>query len=100
MAEDFDVFSGYALERYFEWKFSEEERYTTIGGWWDRKGENEIDLVCEDEVAGKIDFFEVKKSKCRYNAGLLESKLDAFFEKNPKKRSLAYSFGLLSLEDM
>ena len=100
VAEDFDVFSGYALERYFEWKFSEEERYTTIGGWWDRKGENEIDLVCEDEVAGKIDFFEVKKSKCRYNAGLLESKLDAFFEKNPKKRSLAYSFGLLSLEDM
>ena len=97
---DFDAFSGYSLERYFFWKFVDDGAYTKMGGWWDRKGENEIDLVCEDEVSGRIDFFEVKKSKGRYNAALLENKLEAFFEKNPQKRSLAHSCGLLSVEDM
>ena len=97
---DFDAFSGYSLERYFFWKFAGEGAYTKMGGWWDRKGENEIALVCEDEVAGRIDFFEVKKNKGRYNADLLESKREAFFEKNPQKRSLLHSCGLLSLEDM
>lgn len=97
---DFDAFSGYSLERYFFWKFAGDGAYTKMGGWWDRKGENEIDLVCEDEVAGRIDFFEVKKNKGRYNADLLESKREAFFEKNPQKRSLLHSCGLLSLEDM
>lgn len=97
---DFDAFSGYSLERYFFWKFAGAGEYTNMGGWWDRKGENEIDLVCEDEVVGKIDFFEVKKNRGRYNASLLESKLGAFFEKNPNKKSLVHSFGLLSLEDM
>ena len=100
VAEDLDVFSGYALERYFEWKFAEEERYSTIGGWWDRKGENEIDLVCEDDLAGKIDFFEVKRDKGRYSADLLERKVAAFLEKNPHKREFARSVGMLSLEDM
>ena len=100
VAEDFDVFSGYALERYFEWKFIEEERYTTIGGWWDRKGENEIDLVCEDEFAGRIDFFEVKRNKNRYSADSLERKVEAFLEKNPNKRKYGRSVGALSLEDM
>ena len=97
---DFDVFSGYALERYFFWKFASAGTYTNMGGWWDRKGENEIDLVCEDEVAGRIDFYEVKKNEGRYNASLLEKKVKAFFEKNPQKRELAHSIGLLSLGDM
>lgn len=100
VAEDFDAFSGHALERYFEWKFAEEERYTTIGGWWDRKGENEIDLVCEDDLAGKIDFFEIKRDKGRYRSDLLARKVEAFLEKNPHKRKFTRSVGLLSLEDM
>ena len=53
-SRDFDVFSGYALERYFSAKLVEEKRCTRIGGWWDRKGENEIDIVCEDEVSGSL----------------------------------------------
>jgi AAA+ ATPase superfamily predicted ATPase len=97
---DFDTFSGHALERYFYWKFASEGRYTRMGGWWDRKGENEIDLVCEDEVAGRIDFYEIKKNEDRYNAALLEKKVEAFFEKNPQKRELVHSIGPLSLGDM
>ena len=54
---DYDVFSGHALEWYFRWKFIEEKKYTRIDAWWDRKGENEIDLVCDDEMSRRLDFF-------------------------------------------
>ncbi len=97
---DYEVFSGRALEWYFRWKFIEEGRYTRMDSWWDRNGENEIDLVCEDEVSGRIDFYEIKKSKSRYRQEQLERKVEAFFEKNPRKNGLVWSVGSLSLEDM
>ena len=56
--------------------------------------------MCEDEVAGRIDFYEVKKNEGRYSAALLEKKVEAFFEKNPQKREFMHSVGLLSLGDM
>ena len=99
-ARDFDVFSGYALERYFHWKFVEEGSYTTMGAWWNRKGEEEIDLVCEDETAQQIDFYEVKRDATRYQAEKLAVKIDRFFEKHPQKRLFRHSQGCLSLQDM
>ena len=97
---DFDTFSGYALERYFTTKLVEEKRCTRIGGWWDRKGENEIDIVCEDEDAETLGFYEVKVDSSRYDAMRLEEKVKAFFAKNPEKQSLQHTMGLLSLDDM
>ena len=97
---DFDTFSGYALERYFSEKLVEEKRCTRIGGWWDRKGENEIDIVCEDEVSESLGFYEVKADASRYDARRLSEKIAAFFAKNPEKRDFARAAGLLSLEDM
>ena len=84
---DFDTFSGYALERYFFWKFATEGLYTRMGGWWDRRGENEIDLVCEDEESGRIDFYEIKRDPSRIDLASLAVKREAFFAKNPALRS-------------
>jgi AAA+ ATPase superfamily predicted ATPase len=97
---DLDVFSGYALERYFAWKFAEETTYTRIGGWWDRKGENEIDLVCEDELARRLDFYEVKRDPARLDLRALQAKTEAFFAKNPERRALEGECRGLSLADM
>lgn len=97
---DFDVFSGYALERYFHWKFTETTAYSKMGAWWDRKGAEEIDLVCEDELGGEMAFYEVKCDAARFNAAKLQTKIEAFFVKNPGKRSLKCKSGLLSLSDM
>ena len=97
---DFDSFSGYALERYFTAKLAEERRCTRIGGWWDRKGENEIDIVSEDEVAGTLGFFEVKVDSSRFDSALLEEKVMAFLAKNPEKQSIARTIGCLSIDDM
>ncbi len=97
---DFDVFSGYALKRYFHWKFTETTSYAKMGAWWDRKGSEEIDLVCEDELGGEIAFFEIKRDPERYSDARLKEKIEKFFEKNPEKRNLRQKSGLLSIADM
>jgi hypothetical protein len=99
-ARDLDAFSGYALERYFFWKFCEDTSYTNIGGWWDRKGENEIDLVCEDSINGRLDFYEVKRDASRIDLKRLKEKSVAFFQKNPSMKDRKASFDGLSLRDM
>ena len=97
---DFGVFSGYALERYFTAKIVEDKGCTRIGSWWDRKGENEIDIVSEDEIAETLAFYEVKIDASRFDATRLAEKVEAFFAKNPDKRNLRYKTGLLSIGDM
>ena len=97
---DFDAFSGVALEQYFKVKFLEEGRYTKIGGWWDRKGENEIDLVCENEFSGRLDFYEIKTSAARYDRRALERKVEAFFRKHPDKETGGHEIAGISIQDM
>ena len=97
---DFNVFSGYALERYFHWKFAEDESYGKMDSWWDRKGENEIDLVCEDEFANRLDFYEVKRDAARLDMKVLDRKIAVFFEKNPMLRQRKMTARGLSLQDM
>lgn len=99
-ARDFDVFSGYALERYFHWKFVEDTTYTRMGSWWNRKGEDEIDLVCEDELSGRLDFFEVKRDPARFDAEKLKGKVSAFFRKHPNKAGFLHEIRGLSMEEM
>ena len=99
-ARDYEVFSGHALEQYFTWKFIEEMKYTRMDAWWDRKGENEIDLVCDDQVSGTLDFYEVKRDASRIDLNDLERKSGAFFAKNPALKSRKISFAGLSIQDM
>lgn len=97
---DFEVFSGYALERYFQWKFAEDSTYSLMGAWWNRKGEEEIDLVCEDGLDGSLDFYEIKRDAARFNAVRLEEKVASFFAKYPEKVSARRRVAGLSLGDM
>jgi len=89
-----------ALESYFRARFKEDTTYTRIGSWWDRKGENEIDLVCENEFKQTLDFYEVKRDRARIDLNDLERKSKAFLDKNPEKRKLRRTLSGLSLEDM
>ena len=97
---DFSVFAGYALERYFLWKFTEEAEYRRIRGWWDRKGENEIDMVCENASDGRLDFYEVKIDSRRLDMSLLNRKVEAFLTKNPNCRQKIGRLVGLSCDDM
>ena len=75
-------------------------RCVLTDGWWDRRGENEIDLVCEDESERTLSFFEVKTDARRIDLDALRTKTEAFFAKNPEKRGFDSSFGGLSLSDL
>ena len=97
---DFDAFAGFALEQYFKRKFLESGRYTKVGAWWDRKGENEIDLVCQNEFDGNVDFYEVKTDSRRFDVAALRHKVDAFFVKHPEMRDGKHEMGCLSINDM
>lgn len=75
-------------------------KYTRMDAWWDRKGENEIDLVCDNEVSGTLDFYEVKRDTSRIDLHDLERKSGVFFAKNPALKSRKVSFAGLSTLDM
>ena len=89
-----------ALEQYFKAKFLEEGKYTRIGSWWDRKGENEIDLVCENEFSGALDFYEVKLDARRYDNMAMRAKVSAFFRKHPEMTRDTYGIHCVSVADM
>jgi AAA+ ATPase superfamily predicted ATPase len=97
---DYDVFSGFALERYFEQKLRESGRYTHIGKYWDRKGEHEIDLIAVNEIDGTAEVYEIKKDPRRYNEAHLQAKVDAMLQDCKELSHMQITLGILSLEDM
>lgn len=97
---DYAVFSGGSLELFFRREIAEETRCTRLGGWWDRKGENEIDIVVDNEFEETIEFVEIKRDASRISLSDLKQKTEAFFAKKPNLRSRTVSFAGLSVEDM
>jgi len=96
---DYSSVSGLMMERYFMKKFREEGRYI-IGKWWDRKGENEIDLIVVDPIGKETWIYELKKQEYRYKEDELREKVDKVLEQTPELRKMTIHLGSLSLEDM
>jgi len=97
---DYDQFSGTSLERYFRQVFIESGEWTRIGNWWDRKGENELDLVAENELDGRLAVAEIKRDRRRIDLDVVRAKFETFSRASGLKRSLKPEFRALSLEDM
>lgn len=96
---DYNVFSGFALERWFRHKFMESQEYVDIGGWWlPNDGDpKEIDIVTEN-LNGDINAWEVKRQKKKYVPSLLEEKVKVMQSKIFKGRKI--QMGCLSIEEM
>lgn len=97
---DYETFSGLMLERYFRRVLIERKTYTRIGGWWDRKGENEIDIVAENELDNEATFFEVKRKASNIDMILLEQKAAAFMRATGEFKGYDISYKGLSMDDM
>ena len=97
---DYDTLAGVMLERYFERKLRETGRYTRIGGYWDRKGENEIDLIAVNEIEGTAEVYEVKMQSKRYDSTTLNTKIEHLLQNCPELRGMKITQAVLSLEDM
>lgn len=97
---DYETFSGLMLERYFRRVLIERQTYTRIGGWWDRKGENEMDIVAGNELNDEADFFEVKRRAANIDIAALEQKAAAFLRATGEFKGYKISCRGLSMEDM
>lgn len=98
IADNYEQFSGRTLEQYFQSKIFESGLYTQVGNWWDRRGDNEIDLIALNEFNHTAVAAEIKRNPEKINLRALEAKVAALRKSDFGK----YSFSLqaLSLEDM
>ncbi len=97
---DFATVSGKSLESYFNEVLKESGQYTRLGYWHDRKGENEIDIIAEDEVDRKIEFIEVKRQVKNFDKELLKEKSEAFMKSVGPFKEYEIVYRGLSIEDM
>ena len=97
---DYETFSGLMLERWFKRVLIGQQTYTRIGSWWDRKGENEIDIVAENELDEVATFFEVKRKAEHINMAILEAKTTAFLRTTGELKEYNISYKGLSMSDM
>ena len=97
---DFSSFSGHMLEKYFRENAQISQAYTSIGNYWDRKGETEIDFIAVNEIEKSIDFAEIKRQKNNISIEKLRQKATEFLIQNPQFNSYKKDFYAWSLEDM
>jgi hypothetical protein len=94
---DFDQFSGQFLEKYFREKLILTGQYSQIGRYWNKRSENEIDIIALDDWRKQALIAEVKRNAQKINPDQLKSKATEI-------SSLLYGYELsfrgFSLEDM
>jgi AAA+ ATPase superfamily predicted ATPase len=94
---DYETYSGIILERYFRTVMIESRQFSDIQGYWNSRGENEIDIVAINETERRLVFCEVKRNPRRVNPGELERKSQDIVSKYP---GFSVEYRGLSLEDM
>ena len=97
---DYNTFSGLMLERYFHRVAVESGEFTRLGRWWDRKGENEIDMIAEDELTGSATFYEIKRQKDDISLGVLKQKAEVFLQATHQFNGYGISYKGLSMDEM
>jgi AAA+ ATPase superfamily predicted ATPase len=94
---DYETYSGLILEKYFRQKLIESKQFSGIGNYWDRKGENEIDIVAVNDLEKLLVFYEVKRNKKRVSLSALKQKAEKIIRDFPDYNA---EFQGLSLDDM
>ncbi len=97
---DYNTYSGLILERYFKNKYTEQGKFTQIGGFWDRKGETEIDLILVNELEKQAEFIEIKRNRENIKIEKLREKTWRFMQQTGKLKNYDITYKGLSLEDM
>lgn len=94
------AFLGRTLEAWFRRRFEENDRWSKVGAWWDRKGENKIDLVALDESSKELLVGECKLNPTKIDLDVVRLKAAAFLQTHPELQSWKLEVAGLSPEDM
>jgi len=73
----YEQYSDLILEEYFRAKMAEEERITSIGSYWDKKGENQIDLIALNDIDKTTIVAEIKRNPKKIDLNLLQIKANS-----------------------
>ena len=97
ITNNYEQYSGFLLEKYFRQKFAEEGIFTAIGNFWNKNGENEIDLIALNDFDKTAVIAEVKRNPKKISVQRLAKKTVAV-----QKQLAKYEVSLkaLSLNDM
>lgn len=94
IVRDYNTYSGKILEKYFIEKLKMEKKYNTIGTYWERGNENEIDIVAVNDIEKVILFAEVKRNKSNISMGKLVEKSARLLEGFKGYKALYVGYGL------
>lgn len=97
---DYETFSGRMLEKYFRTKAIEKGAFTSIGGYWDRKGDTEIDFIAVNEIEKELTVAEIKRNKHKISMNKLQQKMGRLFAIYPKLTDYAIHYFAWGLEDV
>ena len=100
IVSDWSNWTGRVLERFYYRHARLSGRFTRVGGWWDRKGENEIDLIGINDLDKTIVFAEIKRNSRKASLQTLEDKAMHFLVENKNLQSYERSFMVLSLDEL
>ena len=94
---DYETFTGKTLEHYFTAKLQEEDSITKIGGWWDRKAMNEIDIITINDLDKSCNIYEVKRQTKNISLPKVQSKANVFMQ---NLSNYSHEVVGLSMDDM
>lgn len=94
---DYETYSGIILEKYFRTIMIEAKEFSNIQGYWDSKGENEIDIVAVNDTNKRIVICEVKRNPKRIIMNTLKNKAKDIIAKHS---GFSIEYKGLSLDDM
>jgi AAA+ ATPase superfamily predicted ATPase len=97
---DYATFSGKILEKYFREKLIEQGQFTEIGSFWDKTGENEIDIVAVNELEKIALITEVKRNEKHIRCNTLKQKAESMINKTGRLKDYIITFQGLSMTDM
>jgi len=96
IADEYAQYSGTVLEDYFRMKTIEEEDITNIGSYWDRKGQNEIDIIAVNDMNMKAVVAGVKRDPKKASTSELKQRSELV----PGLKGYDIEYRGLSLNDM
>jgi hypothetical protein len=97
---DYATFSGKILERYFRDKLIETGGFTQIGGYWDKTGDNEIDLIALNELDKTAQIIEIKRNEKHIRYNLLKEKAQNMMNKTGALRDFQIEYKGFDMRNM
>lgn len=90
MQADYETYSGRELERYFHQKYAETGLYNLVASYWERDGQNEIDLIAVNDADRHLVIGEVKRQAQRLNMRTLEEKAANIVAQQRRRYSIEF----------